>query len=169
MPASGVPVTVHGTARAPVEIAFDVIVPIELRTIFPGFGPLPAVIGTRDQSGEWDHVGASRVVRLGDGSEVDERITAYERPGYFAYCVGPFKSAPLRYLVVDACGEWWFTPFEKASTAIRWTYTFRTRRYAAPLVRWLIARLWRGYARRSLALAIGAAESGVPSVDSGDA
>ena len=154
MTARGIPVAVHGAARVAVETAFDVIVPIELPRLFRGFGPLPAVVATRGQTGGWDHVGASRVVQLSDGSEVNERITAYDRPRYFAYRVGPFESGPLRHVVVDAQGEWWFTARDTMNTAIRWTYTFRPRRYATPLVRLLIAPLWRGYAKRALGLAI---------------
>jgi hypothetical protein len=151
---------VDGTARADVERVFDVIVPIELPRIFRGFGPLPSVVATRDQTGDWDHVGASRVVQLSDGSEANERITAYDRPRYFAYRVGPFESAPLRHVVVEAHGEWWFTSRDPTHTAIRWSYTFRPRRYATPVVRLVIARLWRGYAKRTLALAIDEIEKG---------
>jgi polyketide cyclase/dehydrase/lipid transport protein len=162
MPTTGVPVPVHGIARADVETAFEVIVPIDLPRIFRGFGPLPAVVATAGQTGGWDHVGASRVVKLSDGRDVNERITAYDRPRYFAYRVGPFEAGPLRHLVVEADGEWWFTARGATSTAIRWTYTFRPRRYAAPFVRLLIARLWRGYAKRALALAIDEVEQRQP-------
>jgi hypothetical protein len=159
MPASGIAVPVQGTARADVETTFDVVVPIDLPRIFRGFGPLPAVVATTDQTGEWDHVGASRVVKLSDGRQANERITAYDRPRYFAYRVGPFEEGPLRHLIVEAHGEWWFTAHDTTSTAIRWTYAFRPRRYATPLVRLLIARLWRGYAKRALALAIDEVEA----------
>jgi hypothetical protein len=162
MTALGIPVVVDGTARADVKTAFNVIVPIELPHLFRGFGPLPAVVATRDQTGEWDHVGASRVVQLSDGSEANERITAYDRHRYFAYRVGPFESGPLRHVVVEVHGEWWFTARDTMNTAIRWTYTFRPRRYAAPVVRLLIARLWRGYAKRALALAIDEVEKQQP-------
>ncbi len=162
MPARGISVPVHGTARADVETAFDVIVPIDLPRMFRGFGPLPAVVATADQTGEWDHVGARRVVKLSDGHEANERITAYDRPRYFAYRVGPFEAGPLRHVVVEADGEWWFTARDATSTAIRWTYTFRPRRYAPPVVRLLIARLWRGYAKRALALAIDEVEQQQP-------
>jgi hypothetical protein len=162
MTALGIPVAVDGTARADVKTAFDVIVPIELPHLFRGFGPLPAVVATRDQTGEWDHVGASRVVQLSDGSEANERITAYDRPRYFAYRVGPFESGPLRHVIIEAHGDWWFTARDTMNTAIRWTYTFRPRRYATPVVRLLIARLWRGYAKRALALAIDEVEKQQP-------
>ncbi len=158
MPA-GITVPVEGTAPADVETTFDTLMPVDLSRIFRGYGPLPAVVETTDQTGAWDHVGVSRTVKLSDGHEVRERITAYERPGYFAYRVGPFESGPLRHLIVDAHGEWWFTAREDTGTAIRWTYTFRPRRYAGVAVRLIVARLWRGYAKRVLALAIAEVEA----------
>ena len=45
------------------------------------------------------------------------------------------------------------------ATAIRWTYTFRPRRYTGVAVRLIVARLWRGYAKRVLALAIAEVEA----------
>jgi hypothetical protein len=162
MTARGITVPVEGTAPAGVETTFDALMPIELSRIFRGFGPLPAVVATAHQTGEWDHVGVSRVVKLSDGHEVSERITAYERPRHFAYRVGPFESGPLRHLIVDAHGEWWFTARDATSTGIRWSYTFRPRRFAAPLVHALIAPLWRRYAKRVLALAIAEVEGQGP-------
>jgi hypothetical protein len=151
-------VTVSARAPADAETTFDAIVPIELPRIFRGLGPLPAVLATREQTGEWDHVGASRVVVLSDGSEVGERITAYDRPRYFAYVVGPFRSGLMRNLVVQARGEWWFARGATGDTEIRWNYTFGFRRYAPQPVGRLIALLWRRYANRVLALAIDEAE-----------
>ena len=87
MPA-GITVPVEGTAAADVETTFDTLMPVDLSRIFRGYGPLPAVVETTDQTGAWDHVGVSRTVKLSDGHDVRERITAYERPGYFAYRVG---------------------------------------------------------------------------------
>lgn len=154
----GIAVTVEGTARVDADVAFDAIVPVELPRIFRGHGPLPAVTATHEQTGAWDHVGASRVVELSDGSRVGERITDYQRPRYFAYRVGPFRSGPIRHVLEHANGEWWFTAGEAGGTAIRWTYTFRVRRLALPVVRLLLAPLWRSYARRVLALAVQEAE-----------
>src|SRR2546422_9469243 len=110
MPARGISVPVNGTARADVETAFDVIVPIDLPRMFRGFGPLPAVVATADPTGEWDHVGARRVVKLSDGREANERITAYDRPRYFAYRVGPFEAGPLRQVLLPPDGGGWVTP-----------------------------------------------------------
>lgn len=153
-----VAVAIEGAARAGAAETFDAIVPIELARIFRGFGPLPAVTATRGQSGAWDHVGAQRVVVLSDGSEVPERITAIDRPRYFAYRVGPFEAGPLARLVVDARGEWWFDESRPGLTAVRWVYTFSPRPYATLAVR-AVAGVWRRYAERVLAAAIAVAES----------
>ncbi len=52
--------------------------------------------GTRDQTGAWDHMGASRVVELGDGSRAREQMMAYEAPRHFAYRLDglPGRGAP---------------------------------------------------------------------------
>lgn len=150
--------TVAATASMSSERAFDVIAPIDLTRIFTGYGPLPAVVGVRDQSGAWDHVGASRVVRLADGNEAREEITAYERPGHFGYRLEPL-TGPLRLLVRAAEGAWWFSP-EGDHTTIRWTYVFHPRRVTRLPVRLVLAPLWRAYARRVLARAVRIVESG---------
>jgi hypothetical protein len=155
---AGVPVTVHASANAPVGRAFHVVAPIDLPRIFRGFGPLPAVVATREQTGAWDHVGATRVVELRDGSEARERLTAYDAPRHFGYRVGPF-TGPQRLLVEHADGAWWFAPVGADVTRVVWTYTFRPAGAAArPLVWAVVAPLWRAYARRALALAVIAIE-----------
>jgi hypothetical protein len=153
----GVPVTVRAVADCDTEHAFDVIAPIDLASIFPGYGPLPAVRGVRDQSGAWDHAGATRVVELSDGNEAPETITSFDRPGYFAYTVGPF-TGPMNRVVAQADGEWWFAP-ATGGTEITWTYTFRPRPRMGAVTRLVVAPMWRAYARRVLALALRAAEA----------
>ncbi len=99
------------------------------------------------------------MVELKDGSEAREQLTAYDAPRHFAYRVGPF-TGPQRLLVEHADGAWWFAPVEADVTRVVWTYTFRPRSAAAwPLVRALVAPVWRAYARRALALAVSAIES----------
>lgn len=141
------------TIAAPLVRAFEHIVPINLPLIFKGFGPLPAVSGTRDQTGNWDHAGQTRTVLLSDGSTAQEQLTAYEHPKRFAYTVSRF-SGILRFLATEAHGEWWFERGAAAdSTFVRWKYAFVARsRVAAPLV-WLIAHtLWHCYMGKALAL-----------------
>jgi hypothetical protein len=155
---SEVEIVVEGYARGTPAATFSAIVPVDLTRILTGLGPLPAVIGTREQSGPWDHVGATRIVELSDGSEAPERITAHEPGRYFAYRVGPF-TGPLRFLASHADGAWWFSDFGERGTHIRWSYTFALTGPAAWLVRPVLARAWRAYARRVLGLAIAVADA----------
>jgi hypothetical protein len=63
--------TVKTTVKANQADAFEYIVPIDLTSIFKGYGPLPSVTGTQNQVGAWDTAGSSRdtckIVQ--DGSE----------------------------------------------------------------------------------------------------
>lgn len=148
-----VEIVVEGYARASQSATFATIVPIDLAKVFMGFGPLPGVIGCREQSGPWDRVGSTRVVELSDGRTVREQITAHEPPAYFGYRVGPFNG-PLGYAAAFADGAWWFADFADGRTHIRWSYTFHLTGPAAPLARAAVPPLWRRYARDVLALAI---------------
>lgn len=139
--------------KAPRETAFSHIVPIDLTTIFTGFGPLPSVQGTRDQTGVWDAAGQSRTVLLSDGSSAQEALTAYQFPSHFAYTVQSFTGI-LRFFAKEAHGEWWFEPGPSArSTTVRWRYEFISRsRWLEPLVCFITQQLWRNYMVKALRL-----------------
>lgn len=153
-----VPVTVEAIVRRPPAATFDVVAPIDLTSVFHGYGPLPAVTGVRDQTGGWDHVGATRTIELADGSTAAEELTAFERPDYFAYRIA-FDSA-LGRLVHGARGEWWFEA-EGETTRLRWRYTFEPRRLTRPVIALVIAPLWRRYAERGVARVIAEVERAV--------
>jgi len=152
-----VAVTVSARAVVPPEVAFDVILPIDLASIFGRWLVVPGVRGVRDQSGPWDAAGRTRTVQLTDGSEVEERLTRVARPHGFAYTVGPFPR-PLGLLVSTADGEWTFDAVA-GGTDVGWTYRFASRRGREAAVRALLAPLWRGYAQRALERAVAAAGS----------
>jgi hypothetical protein len=151
---------VHVTVRASRERAFEHIVPIDLSAIFTGYGPLPAVSGTRDQTGPWDAAGQTRTVLLSDGSSAQEALTAYHRPSHFAYTVRGFTGI-LRFLVTEARGEWWFEPAPAAQgTDIRWKYEFVSRSaWLEPVVCAITQWLWRGYMGRALQLSAAQVEA----------
>jgi hypothetical protein len=150
---AGVAVTVEADVHGPRDATFTTIAPIDLTQMFTGFGPLPAVAATRDQTGGWDHVGATRTVELADGSEAREEITAYEAPAHFAYRLQGF-TGPLRFLVSHADGAWWFSDDGAGATHVRWTYIFQPRGGRGLLVSTVVAPLWRAYARRALDRAV---------------
>jgi hypothetical protein len=132
--------------------AFDYNVPIDLTSIFTGYGPLPAVIGIKNQTGAWDGAGQTRIVLLSDGSSAQEILTKYERPNYFSYTVSGFTGA-LRLLITSANGEWWFSTTSLGQTRIKWRYAFNARSALAVPVLWFITNvLWRNYMHKALRL-----------------
>ena len=69
---SSLSATVEATVKADQATAFERIVPIDLASIFTGYGPLPAVTGIQNQMGAWDAAGQTRTVFLSDGSSSQE-------------------------------------------------------------------------------------------------
>ncbi|WP_309744748.1 SRPBCC family protein [Chamaesiphon sp. OTE_20_metabat_361] len=129
--------------------AFRHVVPIDLTSIFRGYGLLPAVVRTEAQTGAWDAIGQTRIVHLSDGSHAQELLTQYSQPNYFAYVVSNF-SGILGFLVTAAIGEWWFEncDYSANSTLIRWSYTFTSKSLFTVPILWLVNKfLWSGYMR----------------------
>jgi hypothetical protein len=100
--------TVKTTVIANQADAFEHIVPIDLSSMFKGYGPLPSVTGIKNQVGDWDASGQTRTVHLSDNSSVQERLTKYEHPQYFSYTVSGFTGV-LGFLTTSANREWWFS------------------------------------------------------------
>jgi hypothetical protein len=142
--------TVSVRVAAAREPLFDWFIGIELPRILTGWGPVPAVVSTTDQSGPWDTPGSRRTVHLSDGSTAHERVTACERPASFGYTVDGF-SGPVRHLADEGRGQWRFAAAGADATDVRWTYTFQARSPAAALLLTPVVKIaWRGFMRRAL-------------------
>jgi hypothetical protein len=151
-----VPVIVQTRAAVEPHHAFSAIAPIDLSVVFTGWGPFPGVRGVRNQTGEWDHAGASRNPDLADGSTATERLTEYTAGHSFGYELTGFTNV-LRRLVEAVRGEWTFTP-DGAGTVIRWTYEFKPLRGRYFVVRGGLAPLWRRYMQAGVEAAARVAE-----------
>ncbi|WP_022927248.1 SRPBCC family protein [Patulibacter americanus] len=152
-----VPVTVQGRTSVPPETAFDVVVPIDLSLIFTGWrGIFPGVRGSKNETGPWDHVGASRNPDLADGSTATETLAEYTRPSSFAYTLVDFTNV-LGRLVGGVRGEWTFAP-DGTGTLIRWTYEFKPLPGRTVIMRRIVGPLWRRYMAQALRATIEVAE-----------
>ena len=143
-----VSVTVRQPVRGSVARAFDVVIPVDLAAIFRGYGPLPAVVGTRDQVGAWDAAGDTRTVLLKDGGIMSEELTRVERPERCEYRVRPEKGL-LKLAVAHIDGRFLFEPHPGGGTIIDWTYSFTAKPGRRPLVL-ALAPLWRRYATATM-------------------
>jgi hypothetical protein len=116
-----------------------------LPQVLTGYGPLPAVVRTSDNTGPWEQPGSTRRIHLADGTTVREQVTLHDRPRLFAYRVWDFGNPILRNLADEARGEWTFAPTPEG-TLVSWTYTFTAKNGLAAVPLSGIARwLWRGY------------------------
>lgn len=144
---------VSAKTKADQQTTFLFTVPVDLTSIFVGWGPLPAVQATKHQTGNWDAVGQTRTVQLSDGSLAQEQLTGYTALTSFTYSVTP-QTGPLSVLVSEAQGVWWFLPCADDGTEIWWEYAFKPKAVWFLPVVLLVAVLWEGYMRRALALLV---------------
>lgn len=143
--------TVTTTAPVPRAPLFDLFIPVALPEILTGWGPIPAVTATSDQTGPWDQPGSTRTVHLADGSTACERVTDCTTPAYFAYVVSDFTN-PIKYLAREGRGQWWFDEAGAGATHVRWTYTFEARsRAAGLLLAPVVHAAWQRFMRVGLA------------------
>ncbi len=142
-------VSIEASANADLAHTFATIVPIDLPSILPGYGPLPAVARVENQTGGWDAVGQTRTVWLADETSAREEITHYESPNRFGYTVSDWSGA-LRFLAREARSEWRFDD-AAGQTRIVWRYAFSLRSVWAALPLMLIVQLlWRGAMKQAL-------------------
>lgn len=126
-----VPVTVQARTTLDPRQTFDIVVPLDLSLVFKGWGGIfPGVRGADNQTGEWDHAGASRNPNLTDGSTAVETLVEYMAGTSFAYELVVFTNI-LGRLVHGVRGEWTFSP-DGLGTLVRWCYEFKPAA-AAPL------------------------------------
>lgn len=145
------------------EANFHAILGIDLRILFPGLGPLPAVVRTEDERGSWDHPGATRRPQLSDRSSALETLTNVRAPDSFGYDITEVTGV-LGWLTERVHSRWTMTPEHTGTyaggnnaggthlggTMVTWSYDVHPRPYRGPLVRALLAPAWKPYMRRSL-------------------
>jgi Polyketide cyclase / dehydrase and lipid transport len=129
--------------------AFAGTLPRPLTTIFSRwYGPIPPIKAVRDQTGEWDTPGQTRLVLFKGGGGMREELTKVDPPHSFGYALTGI-TGPLGLLVGGADGQWTFTPCGSATT-VTWHWNIHARSaLTAPLLP-VLGRVWKGYARQSL-------------------
>lgn len=147
------------TVAAPPSTAFPAVTRVDPTAFYPRFGPLPAVVGVEGQSGEWDAVGQTRVLRLSDGGSVRETLETVDDPSRFAYRLTGF-TGPFGRIVAEAFADWRFRS-RGSHTDVEWSYAFTPRRGFGILVALIVRLAWAPYMRRVLpAIAEAAAARG---------
>ena len=136
------------TVDVPMDEAFDQVLPMPLEKLFVRrYGPIPA-IGRTQQEGTWGTVGQTRVIEFSGPGQVRERLTVVERPDRFGYTLSDV-TGPLKLLATRVDGMWSFAP-DGVGSRITWSWEL----HPTAVGRWVMpvfARIWQGYAGRSLA------------------
>ena len=108
------------TINAPIDSAFNYIVPIDLPHIFKRYKNLPAVVKTNETE-KWLKGGLTRTVFFDDGSTSKESLLTVVPNTSFSYKIENFTSQ-LRFLAKQIEGDWLFTDLGNGQTKIEWTY-----------------------------------------------
>ena len=117
------------TINAPIDSAFNYIVPVELSHIFRKYKNLPAIIKT-DEKEKWLKAGLTRTVYFEDGSTSKETLLTVVPHTSFSYRIENFTSQ-LRFLAKRIEGDWVFTDLGNGQTQIEWTYKIVPKNFIA--------------------------------------
>lgn len=145
------PIVVEQSRAIPVDPAeaFARTLPMPLPTLFRRwYGPIPPIKDVRDQTGDWQQVGAPRTIVLTGGGTMRETLTSVDPPTSFTYTITGI-TGPMSPLIDHVEGAWMFTP-QGTGTKVTWRWTLhRKSALTAPALP-VFAKLWQGYARQSL-------------------
>ncbi|WP_154647983.1 SRPBCC family protein [Pedobacter arcticus] len=117
------------TINAPIDSAFNYIVPVKLSHIFKKHKNLPAIIKT-DEKEKWFKAGLTRTVYFEDGSTSKETLLSVVPHTSFSYRIEDFTSQ-LRFLAKRIEGNWIFTDLGNGQTKIEWTYKIVPKNFIA--------------------------------------
>lgn len=117
------------TINAPIDGAFNYIVPVELSHIFKKYKNLSAILKT-DEKEKWFKAGLTRTVYFEDGSTSKETLLTVIPNTSFSYRIEDFTSQ-LRFLAKRIEGDWVFTDLGNGQTKIEWTYKIVPKNFFA--------------------------------------
>jgi Polyketide cyclase / dehydrase and lipid transport len=112
---------------APIDSAFDYIVPVDLSHIFKRYNRLPAITKTNETE-KWIKPGLIRTVFFEDGSTARETLLTVVPHTSFSYKIDEFTSQ-LRLLAKRIEGKWVFTDAGNGQTKIEWTYEITPKNF----------------------------------------
>jgi Polyketide cyclase / dehydrase and lipid transport len=135
-------------SSSPLAITYELVGSIDPTVFYTRYGPLPAVMEVREQQGDWNVVGSTRLLLLSDWGSVRETVTDADSPRFFAYDSQDFKKIFGR-IVSGSRAEWTFTEVD-GGTRIHWNYSFHPRPKYGPIVRAIVRTLWAPYMRTVL-------------------
>ncbi len=139
------------TVNAPIDSAFNYIVPVDLSHIFRRYKNLPAITKT-DETEKWIKAGLTRTIYFEDGSISKETLISVVPHSSFSYKVENFTSQ-LRFLAKRIEGDWVFTELSNGQTKIEWTYKIVPKNFLARgLIKLVLLKNIRGLLTNALTI-----------------
>lgn len=115
--------------NAPIDSAFNYILPVDLTHIFKKYKRFPAIIKSNETE-FWNKAGLTRTVFFEDGTTAQETMLSVIPSKSFSYKIEKFTS-PLRNLAKKVDGEYVFTDLGNGQTQIVWTYKIIPKNFFA--------------------------------------
>jgi hypothetical protein len=162
-PALAISSTVSVSIDASAKQVFDWFLDLDIARVLNGYGPLPAVLETYDQTGSWDTPGQKRKLSMSSNIRATQEILVCDRPSFFAYRVTGFTHALDRF-AYGAEARFWFEPSSDQNTIMRWTYTFWPRSIIGKVALYPVIRtIWHWYMQSTIQHMKAIAERETPS------
>jgi hypothetical protein len=120
------------TINAPVDTAFNYIVPVDLTHIFKGYKWIAGITNASIKEG-WTQPGLVRTVYFEDGSTSKESLLTVIPNTSFSYKNEEFTSQ-LRFFAKRIEGDWIFTDLCNGQTKIEWTYKVIPHNFIAQIL-----------------------------------
>lgn len=117
------------TIKAPIDTAFNYIVPVDLSHIFKKYKSIAGIKNTSIKEG-WITPGLTRTIYFEDGSTSKETLLTVVPHSSFSYKIEEFTSQ-LRFLAKRVEGDWIFTDLGNGHIKIEWTYKVVPKNFIA--------------------------------------
>jgi hypothetical protein len=164
-PSHCISASTHVAINRSAKQVYDWFTALDISRVLNGYGPLPGVDRTIDQSGTWTTRGETRGLQMSRGITATQEILIAERPDFFAYRVSEFNSV-LNLMAHGAEARWWFTEVEPETMILHWTYTFWPRSVAGKLTLYPVIRtIWSWYMQVAIQDMKSIAEREIPSIN----
>jgi uncharacterized protein YndB with AHSA1/START domain len=135
---------------APPEVVFDLVMDARNHPRFmQRLGPIPGVVHAQLSDGATLAPGATRDVRMSDGSSLVEEILTVERPREHRYRWLRPPATPLARMVRGAESTWTFEP-RAGATVFTWQYRFELRSILVYPAGMLLIALFKPWMEKAL-------------------
>lgn len=150
-----------------IERAFKTPILGDATKILTGYGPIPAVVGFKNDR-TWGLVGGARIpiankgIFTRSGPMGIDIIKARQENKYWQWEVSEIKNLSL-FFIKSFTGEWWVKSLDNDQVKVKWRYTIQSSAFIFQPMVWLFTRLlWKKVMQNGIKNIKNLAESEAP-------